>query len=94
MARVPTKQQFESVAEGLSNRLIYNKVSGPKAEQLLRQELAHYTLNTAHLRNGFSIRPPKQSDRYGFTVTLSVQDDDGKTKVMQFDSPEKTWKLL
>ena len=94
MARVPTKQQFEEFAEGLSSRLIYNKVSGPKAEQLLRQELAHYTLNKTQLRNGFSIRPPKQSDRYGFSVALNVQDDDGKTKAMQYDSPEKSWKVL
>jgi hypothetical protein len=35
-----------------------------------------------------------QSDRYGFSVTLNVQDDDGKTKVMQFDSPEKSWRTL
>ena len=94
MSRVPTKQQFEIFADSLSNKLIYSKVSGRKAEQLLRQELSPYSLNTDHLKSGFSIRPPMQSDRYGFSVTLSVKDDDGRTKVMQFDCPEKTWREL
>ena len=94
MGRVPTRQEFETVAEELSGKLIYSKVSGAQAEQLLRRELKRFPLNKTHIRNGFSIRPPKQSDRYGFSVALSVQDDNGRTKVMQFDSPEKTWRAL
>jgi len=94
MGKIPTRKQFEGVAEELSGRLIYSKVSGAQAERLLRTELKRFPLDTTRLRNGFSVRPPKQSDRYGFTVTLSVQDEDGRTKVMQFDSPENTWREL
>jgi len=93
MGRVPTRKEFETVAEELSGRLIYSKVSGAQAEQLLRRELKRFPLNKTHIRNGFSIRPPK-ADRYGFSVALSVEDEDGRTKVMQFDSPEKTWREL
>ena len=78
--------------EGLRIELKREEVTVEKAQSILGARLRLFKVDARSLERGFSVRPNEIGESYGFSVALYIKDDDGVTRAMQFDFPERSWR--